>query len=85
MMIAKNDALNQVYNALACVRSVLDGVYGMMNALLSGNFAHAAARGPEYADFRRGDARHSQADMSRALNTAHVFQIIKKKPGSYRV
>jgi len=38
----------------------------MMKALLSGNFAHLAAHVPEYVDFRRGDVRHSQADISRA-------------------
>jgi UDP-N-acetylglucosamine 4-epimerase len=38
----------------------------MMKGLLSGRFAHVAAHAPEYVDFRRGDVRHSQADISKA-------------------
>ena len=81
----RNNAVNQVYNVTVTVRSALNELYGMMHTLLSGNFAHVAVQVPEHAVFRRGDAWHSQADMSRALNIAHVFQIMKKKPGSYRV
>jgi UDP-N-acetylglucosamine 4-epimerase len=64
--MAKNDAVRQVYNVTVGVRSTLNELYGMMNALLSGNFAHVAAHAPEYVDFRRGDVRHAQTDISRA-------------------
>lgn len=63
---AENNTVNQVYNGTAGYRSTLNELYGMMKALLSGNFAHLAAHVPEYVDFRRGDVRHSQADISRA-------------------
>jgi len=55
--------VNQVYNVADGDRSALNDQYGMMKTLLSGNFAHV----PEYVDFRRGDVRHSQADISRAV------------------
>jgi len=58
--------VNQVYNVAAGDRSTLNALYGMMKALLSGNFAHVAAPVPEYVDFRSGDVRHSQADITEA-------------------
>jgi len=64
--LANDDAVNQVYNVAVGDRSTLNDLYGMMKALLSGNFAHVAAHVPEYVDFRHGDVRHSQADISKA-------------------
>lgn len=63
---AKVDAVNQVYNIAVGDRTTLAELYGMMRTLLSGRFAHVAAHAPEYVDFRRGDVRHSQADISKA-------------------
>lgn len=34
--------------------------------MLTPRFAHLAAYRPHYGDFRRGDVRHSQADISKA-------------------
>ena len=64
--LAEGEAVNQVYNVAVGDRSTLNDLYGMMKTLLSGNFAHVAAHVPEYVDFRRGDVRHSQADISKA-------------------
>lgn len=61
----KDGALNQVCNGMASDRSTFEDLYGMMNALLSGNFAHAAAYAPEYVGSGRGDVRHSQAAISK--------------------
>lgn len=58
--------MNPVYNVAVRDRSAINDLYGMMKSLLSGNFAHVAAHAPEYVDYRRGDVRHSQADISRA-------------------
>lgn len=63
--MTKNDAVNQVYNVTVGVRSTLNELYGMMKTLLSGNFAHVAAHVPDDVEFRRGDIRHPQADISR--------------------
>ena len=38
----------------------------MMRDLLRARFPHVDAHRPEYADFRRGDVRHSQADIGKA-------------------
>ena len=65
-VMAKVDAVNQVYNIAVGDRTTLAELYGMMRTLLSGRFAHVATHAPEYVDFRRGDVRHSQADISKA-------------------
>jgi UDP-N-acetylglucosamine 4-epimerase len=59
-------AVNQVYNVAVNARTSLNELYRMMHALLSGRFAHLADYQPEYAAFRSGDVRHSQADISKA-------------------
>jgi hypothetical protein len=64
-VLIKNNTVNQVYNGKAGYRRTLNELYVMMTTLLSGNFAHLAAHVPESVDFRRGDVRHSQADISR--------------------
>ena len=38
----------------------------MMRALLLEKFPHLQNHRPEYVDFREGDVRHSQADISKA-------------------
>jgi UDP-N-acetylglucosamine 4-epimerase len=38
----------------------------MMLALLQPRFPHLAGHRPDYKDFRPGDVRHSQADISKA-------------------
>jgi UDP-N-acetylglucosamine 4-epimerase len=66
--LAESEAVNQIYNVAVGERTTLNGLYGMMKGLLSGRFAHVAAHAPEYVDFRRGDVRHSQADISKAAS-----------------
>ena len=38
----------------------------MMRALLVAQFPHLENHKPEYVDFRAGDVRHSQADITKA-------------------
>lgn len=59
-------AVNQVYNVALGDRTSLNELYGMMRTLLQDRFAHVAAHEPTYGDFRGGDVRHSQADISKA-------------------
>jgi UDP-N-acetylglucosamine 4-epimerase len=59
-------AANQVYNIALGERTTLNQLYQMMRAALQERFPHVAAHQPQYADFRRGDVRHSQADISKA-------------------
>ncbi|MCP9910862.1 NAD-dependent epimerase/dehydratase family protein, partial [Cyanobium sp. BA20m-p-22] len=65
-------ALNQVYNVAVGDRTTLNQLYGHLRtsllALSSGSKLCQAlsASEPVYRDFREGDVRHSQADISKA-------------------
>ena len=59
-------AVNQVYNVAVNARTSLNELYRMMLRLLDGRFDHLAGFTPHYTDFRAGDVRHSQADISKA-------------------
>lgn len=61
-------AINQVYNVALNERTSLNQLYTMMHALLIGKFPHLKSHQPQYVDFREGDVRHSQADISKAHN-----------------
>ena len=63
---AQPEAVNQVYNVALNERTSLNQLYAMMRDLLRPRFPHVDAHQPEYVDFRRGDVRHSQADISKA-------------------
>jgi UDP-N-acetylglucosamine 4-epimerase len=64
--MADKNAVNQVYNVALNDRTTLKQLYQMMCDLLCGQFPHVAAHKPQYVDFRPGDVRHSQADISKA-------------------
>lgn len=64
--LAGKEAVNQVYNVALGERTTLKQLHAMMVAALSARFPHVAEHQPKYVDFRRGDVRHSQADISRA-------------------
>jgi UDP-N-acetylglucosamine 4-epimerase len=64
--MASPEAVNQVYNVALNERTSLNGLYAMMRDLLRARFPHVDAHAPEYVDFRRGDVRHSQADIGKA-------------------
>lgn len=65
--LTKNsDAVNQVYNVALNERTSLNQLYEMMRSLLLEQFPHLQKHRPQYVDFRAGDVRHSQADISKA-------------------
>lgn len=64
--LADKAAVNQVYNVALNDRTSLNGLHQMMRELLRERFAHVADHQPQYVDFRPGDVRHSQADISKA-------------------
>lgn len=64
--LAGGDAASQVYNIAVNDRTSLNQLYGMMRELLRERFPHLDAHQPRYVDFRRGDVRHSQADITKA-------------------
>jgi UDP-N-acetylglucosamine 4-epimerase len=61
------EATNQVYNVAVGDRTTLNDLYEQLKSALlpHGVFADAV---PTYRDFRAGDVRHSQADVSKAKN-----------------
>jgi len=63
--MAAPEGRNQVYNVAVSGRSTLNELFGFLAQAL-GNQGVAYAKKPVYADFRAGDVRHSQADVSKA-------------------
>jgi len=59
-------AINQIYNVAVGGRTTLNELYQSMRAVLSDRFPHLQSHKPQYRDFRVGDIRHSQADISKA-------------------
>lgn len=59
-------AANQVYNVALNERTSLNQLYEMMRSLLLERFPHLQKHHPKHVDFRVGDVRHSQADISKA-------------------
>lgn len=60
-------AANQVYNVALNARTSLNELYLLLHELLVGRYAHLRDFAPQYADFRAGDVRHSQADIGKAV------------------
>jgi len=59
------EAINQIYNVgLGCATSLND-LFGCLREKLAARFPRAKNIEPKYRDFRPGDVRHSQADISR--------------------
>ncbi|MES2152608.1 MAG: SDR family oxidoreductase [Pseudomonadota bacterium] len=65
-MVQEPDAVNQVYNVALNERTTLNELHAMMCELLVTRFPHVREHRPQYGDFRAGDVRHSQADISKA-------------------
>lgn len=59
-------AVNQVYNVALGDRTTLNQLYETMRSVLVEKFAHLRTHRPQYRAFRKGDIRHSQADISKA-------------------
>lgn len=59
-------ALNQVYNVAVAERTTLNELFELERALLLPRFPHVRDSTPRYREFRAGDVRHSQADISKA-------------------
>jgi UDP-N-acetylglucosamine 4-epimerase len=59
-------ALNQIYNVAVAERTTLNELFELERALLAGHFPDVRDCRPRYREFREGDVRHSQADISKA-------------------
>ena len=62
----KKEAANQIYNIAVGGRTTLNDVYQILRDNLSKHFSHLEGSLPVYRDFRAGDVRHSQADITKA-------------------
>jgi UDP-N-acetylglucosamine 4-epimerase len=64
--LAGPEAANQVYNVALNDRTSLNQLHAMMRELLAPTLPPCCAHQPVHVDFRKGDVRHSQADISKA-------------------
>lgn len=62
---APENARNEVYNVAVGDRTTLNQLFAALKAALSEN-GKVYQKSPVYRDFRPGDVRHSQADISKA-------------------
>jgi len=65
---SREAAVNQVYNVAVGDRTTLLELFALQRALLADRFPHVAKQTPIHSDFRAGDVRHSQADISKAAS-----------------
>ena len=66
-------ALNQVYNVAFDDRTSLNNLYDIIQKKLIKKDLGVVEAPPSYRDFRKGDVRHSQADLSRAKSLLGYF------------
>lgn len=59
-------AINQVYNVAVGGRMSLNALYATLQSLLGARHSGRTFAPPVHEDFRPGDVRHSQADISKA-------------------
>jgi UDP-N-acetylglucosamine 4-epimerase len=59
-------ATNRVYNVAVGRRTTLNGLFELLRIRLSGRFDHLQRFVPAYREFRPGDVRHSEADITTA-------------------
>jgi UDP-N-acetylglucosamine 4-epimerase len=74
------EALNKVYNIACGDRTTLNELLGLIKNSLSSHMPEVAGIVPEYGPFRKGDVRHSLADISRAkelLGYTPVYSVAK--------
>jgi UDP-N-acetylglucosamine/UDP-N-acetylgalactosamine 4-epimerase len=64
---ALEDVKDQVYNVAVGERTTLNILYSYLQSALAKNNVHNS-KVPVYRDFRDGDVRHSEADISKAKN-----------------
>jgi UDP-N-acetylglucosamine 4-epimerase len=59
-------AVNQLYNIAVAERTTLNELFELERALLMDDFPWVCDSRPSYREFREGDVRHSQADITKA-------------------
>ena len=64
--VQKPEAINEIYNVAVCARTSLNQLFGLLRGNLLPDYPHLKDCRPVYCDFRPGDVRHSEADISKA-------------------
>ena len=59
-------AAKQVYNVAIHTRTTLNHLFKLLRQDLAPHYPHLKRSRPQYRDFRAGDVRHSEADISKA-------------------
>jgi len=59
----------QIYNVAVGSRTTLNELYSMLRELLKARHPQLEIAPPKHADFRAGDVRHSQADISKVRSS----------------
>lgn len=77
---AKNENKNEVYNVAVGEKTSLKEMYDLICAEIASRFQNKFPE-PIYRDFRPGDVRHSQADISKAIRKLGYAEVIKMKDG----
>jgi len=65
-LVARDDALNQVYNVAFGERTTLSELHRMLGDAIRQRRPSLDIAAPVYAEFRAGDVRHSQAEIGKA-------------------
>ena len=65
-LTANEHAVNQVFNVALSNKTSLLQLYQMMRSILEKDFPQLRNHQPRFLAFRKGDIRHSQADISKA-------------------
>ncbi|MEL4292826.1 NAD-dependent epimerase/dehydratase family protein [Shewanella xiamenensis] len=77
---ASDDAKNEVYNVAVGDRTTLNDLYkAIQNALAKNNVK--VEKMLSYRDFRAGDVRHSQANITKAVENLGYSPMFKLQPG----
>ena len=64
--VQDGEPINTTYNVGASKRTTLNELFGLLRQNLLKRFPHLETCHPVYQDFRPGDVRHSEADISKA-------------------
>jgi UDP-N-acetylglucosamine/UDP-N-acetylgalactosamine 4-epimerase len=64
--VADDAAVNQIYNVAVNARTSLNELHDKLKVILTPYAPHVAGQSATYREFRAGDVRHSQADISKA-------------------
>jgi len=73
-------SLNRAYNVACADRTTLNELFGLIKKSLCSHLPGIAGIEPKYGPFRKGDVRHSLADISRArelLGYAPVYNMAR--------